>query len=236
MNLFYLPSLTESSSIGNFDKDESRHLIKVLRKKQGDSIYITNGKGLLFEAVITDENPKGSEFKIINTSHKEKLPYRLHLAVAPTKMNDRYEWFLEKATEIGVSEITPLFCDNSERKTIKPERLHRILESAMKQSLSCFMPILNDAISFSNFIEDLDFNIHHKFIAHCEKGEKKLLKECVGKKQDVLILIGPEGDFSSSEIEKALQKGFHPLHLSTSRLRTETAAILACSSISEINL
>lgn len=173
MNLFYLPSLTETTVNGAFDKVESSHLIKVLRKKEGDRIHITNGKGILFEAVLINSNPKSCVFQITNCSVQAKPSYYLHLAVAPTKNNDRFEWFLEKATEIGISEITPIFCANSERKTIKLERFHRILESAMKQSLTYYKPILNVPSTFSDFINNKELNTKHTFIAHCEEGKKK---------------------------------------------------------------
>jgi len=155
------------------------------------------------------------------------------LAVAPTKMNDRYEWFLEKATEIGIDSITPIICDHSERKVIKTERFDKILQSAMKQSLSYYLPTLHPLISFKEFIKQ-DFS-DQLFIAHCEDTERKSLKQALQPKQDVIILIGPEGDFSTKEIELAIAKSFSPVTLGNTRLRTETAAIVATYSVAFIN-
>lgn len=234
MQLFYTPEIKPDDKQVIFDKEESRHIVKVLRKKEGDSLHLTNGKGYFFEATLASSNPKQC-MAIINTSEKqEPLPYKLHLAVAPTKLNDRYEWFLEKATEIGITEITPIICDHSERKVIKPERYEKIITSAAKQSLKTFMPTLNEAISFIAFIEsEKDTNL--KYIAHCEETDKKSLKNVLKKNQDLLIMIGPEGDFSTNEIEVALAEGFIPVSLGNSRLRTETAAIAACHSVAFIN-
>ena len=151
--------------------------------------------------------------------------------VAPTKLNDRYEWFLEKATEIGVSEITPILCDNSERKVIKAERYEKIILGAMKQSLKAHLPILNPMISFKEFISSEKFGTTPTFIAHCNDVEKQSLKLLKPTSNQITILIGPEGDFSEKEIEMALQKMAKPISLGKSRLRTETAAIVACHSI-----
>jgi 16S rRNA (uracil1498-N3)-methyltransferase len=152
------------------------------------------------------------------------------LAVAPTKLNDRYEWFLEKATEIGVTEITPIICDHSERKFINQARYNKIIQSAMKQSLKAYLPILNEAISFKNFLAKEHFE-EIKCIAHCEISDKQLLKSVIKKNSSTLVLIGPEGDFSINEIKKALSLQITPISLGNSRLRTETAAIVACHSV-----
>ena len=152
MQLFYNPNISKTDKQLSFDKEESRHIIKVLRMKEGDSFKITNGKGSFFEAQIISENPKACLVKILSEETQNPLPYQLQLVVAPTKLNDRYEWFLEKATEIGVSEITPIICDHSERKIIKEERYEKILQSAMKQSLKAYLPVLNEAVSFKDFL------------------------------------------------------------------------------------
>ena len=170
---------------------------------------------------------------IVSSEKQSKRGYNLHLAVAPTKMNDRYEWFLEKATEIGIDTITPIICDHSERKVIKSERFERILQSAMKQSLSCYKPRLNEAVSFKDFIQQ-DFR-GDLFIAHCEETDKKSLKQELTPKKDITILIGPEGDFSAKEIELATTNKFTPVTLGDTRLRTETAAIVACHSVAFVN-
>lgn len=233
MQLFYNPEITEDTTQFSFDKEESRHIVKVLRKSVGDELYITNGNGWLFNAQVSVTNINKCTAEIISKKLQLKHQYNLHLAVAPTKMNDRYEWFLEKATEIGIDTITPIICDHSERKVIKTERFERILQSAMKQSLHCYLPKLNEAVSFNDFIKQ-DFR-GDLFIAHCEETDRKSLKSQLKPKKDVTILIGPEGDFSVKEIEMALENNFIPVTLGETRLRTETAAIVACHSVSFIN-
>ena len=155
------------------------------------------------------------------------------MVVAPTKMNDRFEWFLEKATEIGVDEITPIICDRSERKILKLERIQRVIESAMKQSLQTYLPKLNEPISLSDFLEKPITGL--QFIAHCEDNERHELKRRVVADQDVTILIGPEGDFTPTEIKSAISKGYTPVAMGKTRLRTETAAIVACTIVASIN-
>ena len=233
MQLFYNPNISENDTSFTFDKDESRHIAKVLRKQTGDTLHITNGNGWLFTAEITLAEQKKCIVSI-NSSHLEpKRNYNLHLAVAPTKMNDRYEWFLEKATEMGVETITPIICDHSERKIVKTERFEKIIQSAMKQSLQCYLPKLNAPIGFKDFINQ-DFT-DQIFIAHCEETDKKSLKSQLKTATDCTILIGPEGDFSVKEIEMALQHHFIPVTLGETRLRTETAAIAACHSVAYTN-
>ena len=233
MQLFYNPEITENTSQFSFSKEESRHIVKVLRKTINDKLQITNGKGWLFMAQINSADIKKCVATIVAKDLKAKRKYNLHLAVAPTKMNDRYEWFLEKATEIGIDSITPIICDHSERKIIKPERFEKILQSAMKQSLNCYLPKLNEAITFKNFISQ-KFN-GDLFIAHCEEAHRKSLKNELKAKHDITILIGPEGDFSVKEIEMAIQNKFIPVTLGETRLRTETAAIVACHSVAFLN-
>jgi len=233
MQLFYNPDISEKSNTFSFAKDESRHIIKVLRKKTGDTLHITNGKGYLFTAEITIADQKNCVVNIINSVFKKPTDYKLHLAVAPTKMNDRYEWFLEKATEIGITSITPIYCDHSERKKVKIDRFEKILQSAMKQSLHLYLPILNEPISFKDYINQ-DFS-GDLFIAHCEETDKKSLKNEIKPNTETTILIGPEGDFSVNEIETAIKNKFIPVTLGNTRLRTETAAIVACHSVAFIN-
>ena len=233
MQLFYNPDLSENTSQITFSKDESRHIVKVLRKSNGDILHLTNGKGWLFEAKIISNDTKNCSAEIISETLQSKKNYHLHLAVAPTKMNDRYEWFLEKATEIGIDEITPIICEHSERKTVKEDRLEKILQSAMKQSLNCYLPKLNKSISFKEFINQ-DFK-GQRFVAHCEETSRKSLKQELKAKSDVTVLIGPEGDFSVKEIEMAVQNKFIPVTLGETRLRTETAAIVACHSVAFVN-
>ncbi|RPE00053.1 16S rRNA (uracil(1498)-N(3))-methyltransferase [Aureibaculum marinum] len=234
MQLFYTPDITTTSDSFSFDKAESRHIVKVLRKKLGDPLYITNGKGHLFTSEITVSSDKNCSVKIIEVKTKEKpWKYNLHIALAPTKNIDRFEWFLEKATEIGIDEITPILCDHSERKIIKTDRLKRILESAMKQSLKYQLPKLNALTPFSEFIDTTTNS--NLFIAHCENTQKKNLKEALEPNKNATILIGPEGDFSTEEIKKALNKGYQPISLGESRLRTETAGVVAVNAVSFIN-
>lgn len=230
MQLFYHPEISEEFKQVAFPRNESKHIVKVLRKKEGDFLHLTNGKGLLFKTEIISANHNSCYAKVISVEKSHPVPYRLHLAVAPTKMNDRYEWFLEKATEIGIHEITPLICDHSERRIVKLDRFERVLQSAMKQSLHTFLPVLNEAVSFSDFVQG-DFG-GQKFIAHCEEGEeKKSLMRLLEKNSEVTILIGPEGDFSSEEIKTAHTRLWAPVSLGDSRLRTETAGIVACHTV-----
>ena len=231
MQLFYNSDITVSTSVFSFDKNESKHIIKVLRKKDNDHLFITNGQGYLFKAEIINANEKKCVVQIISNEIRSKQwNYKLHIAIAPTKLNDRFEWFLEKATEIGIDEITPLICENSERKVIKMERFKKVVISALKQSLRYQLPVLNNPVKFSEFIAN-DFN-GVKLIAHCEKTDKHSLKMETGRNDEITVLIGPEGDFSSKEIDNALQHKFIPLSLGRSRLRTETAGIVVCSNIS----
>ncbi|MFD2561908.1 16S rRNA (uracil(1498)-N(3))-methyltransferase [Aquimarina rubra] len=233
MQLFYSKDITEATNEFEFSREESKHISKVLRKKEGDTLQITNGNGLLCNGTIIFSSPNKC---IISLTHKElQTPknYRLHLAVAPTKMNDRYEWFLEKATEIGVDEITPIICDHSERKVVKLERFERILQSAMKQSLQSYLPKLNPAISFSEFMQKESTD--QLLIAHCEESDKQSLKDILTLQGHTTILIGPEGDFSQKEIESSLNIGYTPVTLGETRLRTETAAIVATHSVAFLN-
>jgi len=230
MQLFYSAEIDESSTHFSFDKEESRHIVKVLRKRENDLIHLTNGKGFLFEGEIITASEKKCELKITEHSFFEPSQYELHLAVAPTKMNDRYEWFLEKATEIGIHEITPVICDRSERKEVKTERFEKILQAAMKQSLQYYLPKLNNPIRLSEFLQKE--NNGQLFIAHCMESDKKELAKEVTPKGKITILIGPEGDFSEKEVQLALAKNYTPVSLGNTRLRTETAAIYACAVVS----
>ena len=233
MQLFYNPDIQEITTTFTFNKEESKHIVKVLRKSVGDVLQITNGKGWLFDAEITVADIKKCQANIGNTAKQPKKDYKLHLLVAPTKMTDRFEWFLEKATEIGIDTITPILCDHSERKVIKLDRFEKILQSAMKQSLQCYLPAINELTSFNSFINQ-DFQ-GQLFIAHCEDTDRKSLKAQLQPNKDITILIGPEGDFSVKEIETALLHNFIPVTLGKTRLLTETAAVVACHSVAFIN-
>ena len=229
MQLFYTPHISETEKSFVFDKEESKHIVKVLRKKESDILFVTNGLGYLFKTKIALASDSKCTVTIESFEKLETPKFRLHLAVAPTKMNERFEWFLEKATEIGIQEITPIICDHSERKIIKIDRFQKIIESAMKQSLHYYLPILNQPISYKEFIKkELK---GQKFIAHCEETDKKSLKNQLQPNSDVTLLIGPEGDFSVKEIQMALDNTFIPVTLGNTRLRTETAALVACHSV-----
>tara|TARA_B100000700_G_C14980318_1_gene826057 strand:+ start:374 stop:1066 length:693 start_codon:yes stop_codon:yes gene_type:complete len=226
MQLFFTENTENKFTISS---QESKHITRVLRKKEGDILNFTDGKGNLLIAKIISSDIKKIEVKVIDKSKKEKKHnYYLHIAISPTKKIDRFEWFLEKATEIGIDEITPIICDHSERKFLKKERCDKILISAMKQSLKFHKPTLNEAISFTEFIKKkFDEN---KYIAHCKDNEKLDFKT-LSKTERYLILIGPEGDFSKNEIKTSLKNNFQSISLSTSRLRTETAAIVAVNTV-----
>ncbi|WP_111709262.1 16S rRNA (uracil(1498)-N(3))-methyltransferase [Lutibacter citreus] len=234
MQLFYNPEIKQSTKEFTFDKTESRHIVRVLRKKEGDHIYITNGLGDLFTSEVVIANDKRCLVKINTFENKPKTwNYYLHIAIAPTKLNDRFEWFLEKATEIGIDEITPIICDHSERKVIKLDRMEKIIHSAAKQSLKFNFPKLNEPITFNQFIQSqLDGDL---FIAHCEETNKANLKSSLKPNAKSTILIGPEGDFSTKEINLSLQHKFIPVSLGESRLRTETAGLVAVHSVAFIN-
>lgn len=233
MQLFYNPAISSEDKEVIFPKDESKHIVKVLRKQEGDNLNITNGKGFLFSAEIIEANHNKCKAKITAVEQERDKKYHIHLAVAPTKMNDRFETFLEKATEIGLDKITPIICDHSERKVVKINRFERVLQSAMKQSLHYSIPEISEAISFQEFIQQEQNE--QKFIAHCEENEKKSLQKELEPGKNYTILIGPEGDFSSEEIKSAIKAGFIPVTLGNTRLRTETAAIVAAHTAALIN-
>ena len=222
MQLFYLKNPKKEINLG---ADESRHAIKVLRKKEGDLLNFTDGKGNLLKAQITKSDPRECNLQIISTELKKKQhDYYLHIAISPTKNIDRFKFFLEKATEIGIDEITPLICEHSERKIINKEKCEKTLLSAMKQSIKYHVPKFNNVISLIDFLKIE--NKAEKYIAHCQKLKKyEFKKEKIGK--NILLLIGPEGDFSKNEIKKAIKNKYKSINLANSRLRTETAGIMA---------
>lgn len=232
MHLFYTPDI--KATIYQLSEEESKHCIRVLRLKIGDKVNLIDGKGGFYLAEIISDHPKRTELHIVEAQQEyAKRSHHLHIAVAPTKNIDRFEWFLEKATEIGIDEITPIICDRSERKEVKLDRSNKIITTAIKQSLKAYHPTLNPQTAFKEFIATAKADF--KFMAHCEEGEKSEIKSGFEKRGDYLVLIGPEGDFSSSEIELALQSGFVPITLGESRLRTETAALQACFEINYLN-
>jgi 16S rRNA (uracil1498-N3)-methyltransferase len=226
MELFFAETLTENQSQYSIEGPEATHIAKVFRKKEGENILLTNGKGLAWTGQIETLKRNTITLNKIAAEQQPPLDYTLHLAVAPTKSNDRMEWLLEKATEIGVSSITPIICQQSERQHIKAERWNKILISAIKQSQRYHLPLLHPMESFSDFIGENP----EAYLAHCDTGEKMALAE-LPLQQSYTICIGPEGDFSKSEIDFALAHGAQAITLGKARLRTETAGIVACHTI-----
>ena len=235
MHLFYTPDLElNEGEYYSLNKEESTHCIKVLRLREKDIICLTNGKGRFVFAEIYDTNPKSCSFLVTKVQDEYgKRDFRVHIAVAPTKNMNRMEWFLEKAVEMGVDKISFFIGEHSERTSIKRERLEKIMISALKQSLKAYMPKLNENADFRELINS---NETKKFIAYCNPEGRTSIKESYNKGEDVLILIGPEGDFSKKEVELALNKGFQAITLGESRLRTETAALFALQSIHFVNM
>lgn len=227
MQLFYLPDIESDTCF--LEKEESRHCIKVLRYRRGDILKITNGKGVLAQARITEANPERCTVEISERLFIPKNNSGLHIAIAPTKNSDRLEWFAEKATEIGIDVITPVFCEHSERTTLNIHRLEKVVLSAMKQSLKSWLPVVNLPVSFREFISYKSDGL--KFIAYCETGREDKLHNYLKNGVPVTIMIGPEGDFSTEEVRMAIEKGFIPVSLGESRLRTETAGLVACHTV-----
>ena len=232
MQLFYAPDLRGEHH--TLDEQESKHLIRVLRKRIGDTITLTDGKGKFYTGELINEDHRRCELRIIDVKEdKSKRAFHLHIAIAPTKNINRFEWFLEKACEIGIDEISPMICQRSERKVIKTERLNKVITSAMKQSLKAFHPVLNDARDFREVIESDSSG--QKFIAYVEEGEHPLLQSLYKAGEDAFILIGPEGDFSPEEVQQAKENGFQLVSLGESRLRTETAGVVAVHTVAMLN-
>lgn len=231
-NLFYQPGIQYGSHF--LDPEESRHATKVLRRKAGDSIHITDGKGVLYTCKITDARPDKCAFAIESSRTAAAKNFRIHIAIAPTKNPDRTEWFVEKAIEIGIDEISFLECDNSERTSLKLERIEKLAISAMKQSLKFTLPKIHPIRQLRDFISAL--NSSKKFIAYVDQANSDELLRAAQSKEDYLVLIGPEGDFSPAELDLALQHGYQKVALGPSRLRTETAGIVACHTLNLINL
>lgn len=223
MHVFYTPDIAVTCEM---PEEEAAHCLRVLRLGVGDEVMLTDGKGCFYKAVISAASGKRCQVKVTETIEQEPLwSGHLHLAMAPTKNMDRIEWLAEKATEIGFDELSFLNCRYSERKVIKTERVEKIVVSAVKQSLKARKPVVNEMMDFSRFVKQ-DF-AGQKFIAHCNEGEKPLLKEILVPGEDALVLIGPEGDFSPEEVKLAESLGFRSISLGKSRLRTETAALVS---------
>lgn len=231
MALFYVPEITDTWEL---PEDEAAHCLRVLRLGAGDKLDITDGKGNFYKVTITSVAGKRCHVEANEVIATPKgWSGHLHLAIAPTKNIDRIEWMMEKIVEIGVDEVTFLNCRFSERKIIKTDRIERIVVSAMKQSLKSFKPQVNGMVDFKTFISSRQEGA--KFIAHCYDEEKNLLKDVISVGHDATILIGPEGDFSPEEVRAAITSGFSPVSLGNSRLRTETAGLVACHTFNLIN-
>ncbi|QSS97314.1 16S rRNA (uracil(1498)-N(3))-methyltransferase [Psychroflexus sp. ALD_RP9] len=235
MQLFYQPNFEQNATNIVFDAHESKHMFKVLRKQVGDLIKVTNGRGLLAEGEISIITQKQCIVNVLDIKFETKKNYHIHIAISPTKSNDRFEWFLEKATEIGIDEITPIITEHSERKKLKLDRGERVIQSAMKQSLKLYKPKLNHLTKLNDLL--INATEDEKYIAHCEesKHKKQLITSC-NKQKSYLVLIGPEGDFSSQEIKNAINNNFDEVNLSQQRLRTETAAIVSTHSLNILQL
>jgi len=233
MQIFYAPDI--DGDLYALNETESRHSVRVLRMKKGMQVKLIDGKGNLYEGVITEPDPKGCIIRIESViKNFEARNYRLHIAISPLKNPERFEWFVEKSVEIGVDEITPVICRNTEKPGIKPDRINNIIISAMKQSLKSQATLLNEVCEFPDLIKGGHSGI--KMIAHCSgSGKRSQVGEVYSKAKDAVIIIGPEGDFSEDEIEQAERYGYTPVHLGRSRLRTETAGVAACHSIYFIN-
>lgn len=236
MNLFYIAD--PISGVLRFSEQESRHCIKALRLKTGDELHLTDGKGNLYRGEIRDNNIKACQIEVLEQISGYPQPsYRLHIGVAPTKNSDRLEWFVEKAVEIGITEITALACEHSEHVSVNADRIRRLMIAAMKQSLRIDLPTFTPSVPFSAFIQGVQNRYAQKYIAYCGTPAQHppLLQTVCLPGQDTLILIGPEGDFSPKEVQYAVSCGFIPVSLGKFRLRTETAALLACAAVQLIN-
>ncbi len=243
VRFFYVPN---ASSVNELPEEEAQHAVRVLRMEMGDEMMLMDGEGIFYRAIVTEATKKRCLYRIEETLPQERQwqPH-LHLAMAPTKNMDRTEWFAEKATEIGFDELTFLRCRWSERTVIKTERVEKILVSAMKQSHKAWKPILNEMVDFKTFLQEIkeresrNGKVMQKFICHCyeeeDLGEKVALKDALKSGEDVLVMVGPEGDFSIDEVKMAEANGFQSVSLGKSRLRTETAALVAVHLMNLIN-
>lgn len=230
MQLFYQPEINKG--LLQLDPEESRHCVKVLRKREGDKITVVDGDGNFYEVAIVDADPRKCTFTVLSVHKEEKRPFSIHIGIAPTKNADRIEWFVEKAVELGVDEVTFLQCEHSERVKINLERLLKKAVSAMKQSVKASLPQLNEIMPFEEFAQKAGAQ---KFIAYVDQDNPNHLKDMAAPKMDCLVMIGPEGDFSAKEVEMARSAGWIAVSLGKSRLRTETAGLAACHILNLLN-
>jgi 16S rRNA (uracil1498-N3)-methyltransferase len=234
MQIFYSGNVIEG--IAFFSREETSHCLRVLRMSKGDTLVFSDGKGTLYEGAITSDDPSGMTVSVTSVISKASVrDYRLHVAISPLKNDDRLEWFIEKAVETGIDEITPVLCQRTEKRRIRRERLEGIILSAMKQSLRTFLPTLNEPTLFSEFVSGSYRS--RKLIASCDETlNRKSITLAFSRGEDILILIGPEGDFTNEETRQAIGNDFLPVHLGPGRLRTETAGIAACCSVYLANI
>lgn len=232
MQMFYIPDL--DGDLVQLDGDESRHCVRSLRMTAGDTIYITDGRGTLAKGMIVSPDAAGCTVQIAKRDYRQRrAAYSLHLAIAPTKNADRIEWFVEKAVELGIDEITPLITHNTERTRLNHSRLEKIAVSAMKQSLQCHLPLIHQETPIEAFVRDTAATA--KIICHGHYEHPLQMWQACRRGDDAAVLIGPEGDFTDEEIELADRAGYRPVTLGSSRLRTETAALAAVCTIAMIN-
>ena len=233
MQLFYQPEISKENNY--LTKEESHHCIKVLRQKLGEIIFITDGAGNLYRASITHADPKQCRFEILGIEHTSRPASHIHIAISPTKNSERIEWFVEKAVEIGVQEISFVITQNSERKGLKPDRIIRKAISAMKQSQQVYLPVIHEPIIITEFL-GRDLKDCNNYIANVDFENANFLMQVAPPKTKYCILIGPEGDFTEAEVQLAAEEGFQKVSLGNSRLRTETAGLVACHILNLINI
>lgn len=234
MNIFYAPDIVFPEI--TLSPEESAHCIRVLRLGRGEKVQVIDGRGGYYNAVIALPDARHCMLTITDTiSKKQPRDYAIHIAIAPTKNMDRFEWFIEKSVEIGIDIITPLLCHHSERKVVKTDRLERLIISTMKQAVIPTHPVLNELTGFKEFVTTQHENDTDLFIAHCEETSRKMLGEVCRSRRNTVVLIGPEGDFSPDEIRLALKNNYIPVSLGQNRLRTETAGIVACHTVNLCN-
>ena len=233
MQLFYAPGI--AGQFVTLSKTESNHCINVLRHSTDDTIHMIDGSGGIYTARIIEADPHACKVEITDFIPDDNSCPKLHLAIAPPKQSDRFEWFLEKAVELGVGEITPIVCQRSERRDIKPERLDKIIIASMKQAIVAKRPLLNAMIAFPQFMKVGSAMNKNKFIGWCDESTKTPLQEALVKENDAILLIGPEGDFTPEEIQLAMASGFKAVTLGSRRLRTETAALVGCMVFNILN-
>jgi 16S rRNA (uracil1498-N3)-methyltransferase len=226
---FFIENISTGANLIVLDETTSKHVVQVLRMQNGEQLQLTNGKGDLFTAEITDNNKRSCAVKILSNNHQPATSNKISIAISLLKNTSRFEWFLEKATEIGINEIIPLLCDRTERTHFRFERMNSILISAMLQSQQCWLPVLHEPVKFYDFVIEED-DYRNKFIAHCEDESKQpLMGSVIQPLIDKLILIGPEGDFTKEEIAHSITNNFIPVSLGNTRLRTETAGMVAAT-------